>query len=84
MIENKINKNTLALGLMSGTSLDGIDAALLETDGDRYVKAGMFICLPYDLNSLSFDRSFRIILTLGQPLTSKNIFLFFQNPNNLG
>ena len=59
MIENKINKNTLALGLMSGTSLDGIDAALLETDGDRYVKAGMFICLPYDLN---FRENLRSIL----------------------
>ena len=59
MIENKINKNTLALGLMSGTSLDGIDAALLETDGDRYVKAGMFICLPYDLN---FRKNLRSIL----------------------
>ncbi|HJO65369.1 MAG TPA: anhydro-N-acetylmuramic acid kinase, partial [Sphingomonas sanguinis] len=24
----------LAIGLMSGTSLDGVDAALIETDGE--------------------------------------------------
>lgn len=29
-----------ALGLMSGTSLDGIDAALIETDGERVARFG--------------------------------------------
>ena len=28
-----------ALGLMSGTSLDGIDVALIETDGESQVRA---------------------------------------------
>src|SRR5689334_18123074 len=36
-----------ALGLMSGTSMDGIDAALIETDGERLVAAGAAITLPY-------------------------------------
>jgi anhydro-N-acetylmuramic acid kinase len=31
---------TRAIGLMSGTSLDGVDAALVETDGERVVKLG--------------------------------------------
>jgi len=37
----------LALGLMSGTSLDGIDAALIETDGENHVRAVAFREEPY-------------------------------------
>ncbi len=36
-----------ALGLMSGTSLDGIDVALLETDGDGDVLRGPAMTFPY-------------------------------------
>lgn len=32
----------LAIGLMSGTSLDGVDAALIETDGERSTRAVAF------------------------------------------
>src|SRR5882724_5933074 len=35
------------IGLMSGTSLDGIDAALLETDGEDLVRSGPSLTLPY-------------------------------------
>ena len=38
----------LTLGLMSGTSLDGIDAALLWTDGVRVEKAGPAATFSYD------------------------------------
>jgi anhydro-N-acetylmuramic acid kinase len=38
----------LALGLMSGTSLDGIDAALLWTDGLSIEKTGQAATFPYD------------------------------------
>ncbi|WP_174273284.1 anhydro-N-acetylmuramic acid kinase [Sphingomonas bacterium] len=37
----------LAIGLMSGTSLDGIDAALLRTDGEAAVKPLAFVTRPY-------------------------------------
>jgi anhydro-N-acetylmuramic acid kinase len=37
-----------AIGLMSGTSLDGIDAAFIETDGEGRVVTGPALTLPYD------------------------------------
>jgi anhydro-N-acetylmuramic acid kinase len=37
-----------ALGLMSGTSLDGIDVAFVETDGRDRVNPGASLTLPYD------------------------------------
>jgi anhydro-N-acetylmuramic acid kinase len=36
-----------AIGLMSGTSLDGVDAALLHTDGVRVKRSDFTLTLPY-------------------------------------
>jgi anhydro-N-acetylmuramic acid kinase len=35
------------IGLMSGTSLDGIDAALIETDGVNFIRRLGFLTVPY-------------------------------------
>jgi len=35
------------IGLMSGTSMDGVDAAYLETDGEGRVEQGPAVTLPY-------------------------------------
>jgi len=36
------------IGLMSGTSLDGVDAALLETDGEDLIRRGASLTMAYD------------------------------------
>ena len=36
-----------AIGLMSGTSLDGIDAAIITTDGEEIFEFGEFLTVPY-------------------------------------
>ncbi len=41
-------KLSLAVGLMSGTSCDGVDAALIETDGEGLVRSIASIFRPYD------------------------------------
>ena len=48
-----------AIGLMSGTSLDGIDVALLETDGVAQVTTGPSMTLPY---SEDFRERLRAVL----------------------
>lgn len=42
-----MSKVMRAIGLMSGTSMDGIDVALLETDGEEAIKRGPSISVAY-------------------------------------
>lgn len=43
-----MGKMLRTIGLMSGTSLDGVDAAWLETDGEHVGALGPALTLPYD------------------------------------
>jgi anhydro-N-acetylmuramic acid kinase len=46
-----------AIGLMSGTSLDGVDAALIETDGEAEVRFGPVAYRPYTQRERSLLRA---------------------------
>lgn len=56
-----------ALGLMSGTSMDGIDAACIVTDGHRVLERGASVTLPYDA---AFRARLRSVLGGGGPVTA--------------
>jgi anhydro-N-acetylmuramic acid kinase len=43
-----MGKTMRAIGLMSGTSMDGIDVALIDTDGADSVLRGRALTVPYD------------------------------------
>jgi len=54
------------IGLMSGTSLDGVDAAWLETDGERVGRFGPRLTIPYEER---LRRDLRRILTVAADLS---------------
>jgi anhydro-N-acetylmuramic acid kinase len=57
------------IGLMSGTSLDGVDAAWLETDGIEVSAFGPVLTLPYDQ---ALRRDLREILDLAPALAPRD------------
>lgn len=45
------------IGLMSGTSLDGVDAAWLQTDGEDLIRRGASLTSPYDAQTRALLRA---------------------------
>lgn len=64
----------LAIGLMSGTSLDGIDAALIETDGEGEVRPLAFRGEPYsDAAREQLAAATALALTFDRPRASPDL-----------
>ncbi|MCA1955804.1 anhydro-N-acetylmuramic acid kinase [Zymomonas sp.] len=58
----------LAIGLMSGTSLDGVDVALIETNGEKQVKPLNFASYPYsDTDKACLREACRRALMMAAP-----------------
>lgn len=58
-----------AIGLMSGTSMDGIDIALLRTDGRSFIERGDAMGIAYDSG---FRAQLKLALELGRTLTDRD------------
>jgi anhydro-N-acetylmuramic acid kinase len=66
--------SVLAVGLMSGTSLDGVDAALIETDGEGHVRPITFRSDPYsDAARETLRGAAALALTFDRPRQSPPI-----------
>lgn len=66
----------LAIGLMSGTSLDGIDAALIETDGESVVRSLAFRGEAYSDNARDMLReAASLALAFDRPRMTREIQL---------
>jgi anhydro-N-acetylmuramic acid kinase len=64
----------LAIGLMSGTSMDGVDAALIETDGEGLVRPIEVASRPYDeAMRATLRRAMEIALSLEAPQPNPEI-----------
>ena len=64
-----------AIGLMSGTSMDGIDVALIRSDGNTVVERGPFLTVEYDP---AFRRMLTDTLETARSIKSRN-----ERPGNL-
>ncbi|MGE7370952.1 anhydro-N-acetylmuramic acid kinase [Neorhizobium sp. NPDC001467] len=65
-----------AIGLMSGTSMDGIDVALLRTDGENRVERGPSYYVPYDPH---LRERWKAALEVAKAITERT-----QRPGDLG
>jgi anhydro-N-acetylmuramic acid kinase len=53
-----MNKNLYSLGLMSGTSIDGIDASIIKSDGEQFIEVIDEVYLTYNRKLRSKLRKF--------------------------
>lgn len=63
-------KNYLAIGLMSGTSMDGVDLALIESNGENYLKI-------LDNDYLNYNNNFKT--KLAEVINNKQELSFIKN-----
>src|SRR5690606_24529369 len=57
-----------SLGLMSGTSMDGIDVVVIRTDGEGFVERGASMFVPYDA---AFRRRIEAGLSTAKAITER-------------
>lgn len=73
---NNKNSQILAIGLMSGTSLDGVDAAIIKTDGHIVKRYGKACHIPYSKEQREMlQEAFALAKREGNPNARSNSIL---------
>ena len=57
-----MNRNFFGIGLMSGTSMDGVDISIIKSDGERYLALVDDMYIKYDEKlRLSLNKNYKIM-----------------------
>ena len=73
-----MKKSFCSLGLMSGTSADGVDASIIQSDGDKEYKVILDRYFKYNQTIYKNIHNLKAHLVFPAPLYSQNNYIYYQ------